>query len=61
MKMNEVTSTAYILALINFSFEHQFQFFFFYNLNLHLIHSREIMPLKRIKFKISNTVHSVYA
>lgn len=29
MKMNEVTSTAYILALINFSFEHQFQFFFF--------------------------------
>lgn len=29
MKMNEVTSTAYILALINFSFEHQFQFYFF--------------------------------
>lgn len=50
MKMNEVTSTAYILALINFSFEHQFHFFFF--TNLHLIYSREIMPLKRIKFKI---------
>lgn len=52
-------TTAYILALINFTFEHQFPIFFFFT-NLYLIHSREIMPLKRIKFKILNTVHSVY-